>query len=312
MKTVFFFTLIFSAIISQAAEVDQFTRRNEPLEDSSKVINEKANIFLKKAIDEANLKQKNCDEKILYHYMSGYFSNHLKGELTIFVIEDKSVDRRQIDIRDSVFKDWNAWDGLLLGGPFRKSPKLALSPLIRVGDHIIGSDKFEHLFGRGLSYFKYYYLKNKDLLKTIKRGVAQEKFYFGGLKIETGVFSYSDLSANFNGMRFWNHILGKHEDLMGDNLGPYVKCVDNKFVFNKEIDFRNYFDESMDEAINCSKFPTKKTLGKYNQSIKSLAMTCPIDLDLHKKMIEKYGKFSKWIINSTGNGEIDYRREVVE
>ena len=58
--------------------------------------------------------------------------------------------------------------------------------------------------------------------------------YFNLGAYGTGVMSYGDLAANFNGMRFWNHILGKRKDILNQDLGPYVKCKDRKWVVNKK------------------------------------------------------------------------------
>src|SRR5690606_31300933 len=138
-----------------------------------------------------------------------------------------------------------------------KSP-LAMSAIINLGGHKIGVDKLEHLFDRGYAYFEEHYLNKKGIEETLINGVWWEKALYGGKKWGTGVFSYGDLAANFNGMRFWNDILGKNRDVLGESIDPYILCHDNKWIQINQVDITHYIDASYDEAINCSKFTTKK------------------------------------------------------
>ncbi len=316
--------MIVLSVSSFSAEVDQFTNRNEPLKDSSQLLNAKANEYVQKALSELNLKSSGCNslesEKNLYKELRKYFSNHTKGELTIYALKSDDIEKRKLKIQDSVFRDWTIFDGYLLGKPSANNSDLALGPLLRMNDVVIGTDKLEHLFGRGFSYFNNHYLKGKSLKRTIKSGVFGEKTIYGGNKLATGVFSYADLSANFNGMRFWNHMLQKKDDVLGDNFGPYIVCQNGlKWEQVKDIDFTHYFDASHDEAINCSKFPTKKTAEKYGNVVKNLGESnkhfvgiagCPIDPNALSAMKEKYGEFSKYILNlSSTDRELSYFNE---
>lgn len=318
MKKLFTSIIVCASALSFAAEVDQFTRRNEYLADSSIIINQKANDQVQMAINNLNAKG-SCNEAELYKELRKYFANHSKGELTKFILHSGEIKLRTMKIQDSIFKQWKMTDGYLLGKPSANSSALALSPLVRMGDTVIGVDKFEHMFGRGFSYFTKHYLKGKTVDKAIKSGVFGEKTLYGGNKIATGVFSYADLSANFNGMRFWNHILQKSEDVIGDDFGPYIKCNDQKWEQVKEIDFTHYIDSSMDEAINCSKFPTKKTAQKYKDEVKktiereglsNTATGCPLVNVQNEGFTSKYKNISKWIINQEEDRTVSYFNEL--
>jgi hypothetical protein len=311
-----FFTVVSTHVV--AGEVDQFTSRFQPIEDSSRLINKVANNYLKKSIEEANQETSSCDEKILYKKMRNYFANHQTGEITIFALESPFVDKIKLKISQSIFKHWSLRTGAIIGRKSADLSELALSPLIKMGDQVIGTDKLEHLFGRGFAYFTNYYLNKKSFERTLKSGIFQEKLIYGGNFLATGVFSYADLAANFNGMRFWNHVLLKRNDIMGEekNLVPYVKCVNQKFVFHQEIDFVPYFDAAHDEGINCSKFANSLGLKSYLKSLDELSKKdtehvyqCPMDQKLLSQMIEKYGQFSKYIINQKGNGAVNYTGE---
>lgn len=309
-----------------AGEADHYTYRHDPISDMSSVINKRANEYLQTSIEAANQKG-SCDENALYEQMRKYFANHSSGKLVKFALHDNLVERRQINLKKSIYGEWKILNGYLMGKPSAAESPLALTPMIRIGDEVVGTDKLEHMFGMGFKYFKWHYLKGKNLKKVLKRGVVFEKTTLGGNILATGVFAYADLSANFNGMRFWNHVLQQREDVMGDNKGPYVNCVDNKFVANTEnpIDFTHYIDKSMDESINCSKFATKSGVRKVRRSLERLSeeygteFKCPMSMEDLNQMYEKYDVTIKgdrkkrsighYILNDDGYDDVSYFNE---
>ena len=310
-KLILISALTFVHLSASAAEVDQFTRSGEPLADSSELVNAYANKAITQSIKRANSKSTSCNEKELYKELQDYFANHTKGKLVIDIIENPIYSKRHIEVKDSVFQDWTIWDGAGLGLTMMASNGVTMSDVIRIGEQEVGVDKFEHMFGQGFNYFKKNYLKEKGEIAAVKKGIFGEKFLLGGQKIGNGVFSYGDLSANFNGMRFWNHMLQRRDDVLGAdyNIGPYISCENDKWVKAKEVDFRNYIDTSMDESINCSKYPSGNTLSKFKRRLKIMGVTCPMNQQKLDDVHAKYRHMAKWIINMDGPGEVKYFRE---
>lgn len=296
---------------ANAAEVDQYTKRQETIEDSSILLNEKANAAILSAIKQANDKNRGCNEEELYDELREYFSNHFKGKLTKDILSDPRIVKRVIGLPESIYQDWTMWDGIGMGFALFGKSGLTMSGVMRVGDQTIGTDKLEHMFGQGFVYFKKNYLKEQGKIRAVKRGIFGEKFLLGGNKIGNGVFSYGDLGANFNGMRFWNHMLQLRNDVLGveHNFGPYITCANNQWVEAKKIDFKNYIDDSMDESINCSKYPTQNTADRFSNRLKMMGATCPLDQSRLDDLIVKYGDMAKWIINPDGIGKVKYFRE---
>ncbi len=314
-----------------AAEADHYSW-SQPLEDSAERVNEIANAYLAEGLEKLNAAGR-CDsgkksETALYGELATYFANHSKGRLVKDLLNARieGVETRAISIEDSIYKGWSMSDGVLLGRPGASKSSLGLSPLIRIGDTHIGVDKFEHMFGMGRIYFQSRYLKGNTLLSVLKGGILREKTTLGGNRLATGVFSYGDLAANFNGLRFWNHVLQKRDDVLGKayNIGPYVRCSGGEWVTTENrIDFRAYVDASMDESVNCRKFATK---GGLERSKRAMAErdndpdACPDDANLALEMYRKYGgvileedpkkrPLAHWIINLDGMGTVDYFRE---
>jgi hypothetical protein len=303
--------ILIAPFVVIGAEVDQYTFREEEIKDSSELLNEKSNASISKAVQLANTTSLNCDENALYDELRVYFNNHIKGKLTKDIIQDENISKRFVSLKDSVYQDWTLWDGIGMGSVALNKTVVTMSGEMKVGEHYIGVDKLEHMFGQGFFYFKQNYLSEKGIVKSLKTGVAKEKTILGGNKIGNGVFSYGDLSANFNGMRFWNHVLLKNDDILGAdrNLGPYIICSNDKWKQVEKVDFKNYMDDSMDEGINCPKFPSHNTAEKFANRLKLMGKTCPMNLQKRDDLVVKYRHIAKWIINTEGIGKVKYTGE---
>lgn len=305
-----------------SAEADNFTARTLDMKDVSTEVNALAGNYLKKAVTDLNKESLECDEKALYKELRKYFANHMKGVLVKDILYKNKVEINSLPIQKSVYASWKASDGFILGREKSAKSPLALSPLIKIGDQVVGVDKLEHMFGMGFDYFGKHYNKGKSIEKVLKYGIALEKTILGGNVLATGVFAYGDLAANFNGMRFWNHVLQKNDDILGahENRGPFVRCEQNKWsiVETNPIDFRNYLDASVDESINCSKFAASKAVDKFKNEVKKRgyvstegAAACPVEPEILKQMREKYkpSGIEHWIINTEGIGQVSYFNE---
>lgn len=326
MKKIVLLSLLLATTVS-ASEVDHYSLAYDKIVDIGDILNARANIYLKQAIEASNT-QAPCNEEVLYTELKKYFANHTKGQLAKDLLHDESIPRQVIPLDNSVYKRWSVWNGFLLGRKKARTSPLALGPIIKVGDVVIGTDKVEHMFGMGFIYFKGHYLKNKNMVSVLKSGIFKEKTALGGNILATGVFSYADLSANFNGMRFWNHMLQKNDDILGKeyNVGPYVSCQDNQWKVDNEIDFKNYFDESMDESVNCSKLASRSGLKKFVETVAEANKSRPDDQQAcdseNKSLIKVKSKYniilesdskkrplSHWLINNEGHGKVSYFNE---
>jgi len=322
------FIFIFSTTVF-GAETDHYTYRDQALKDVSKKIDDLANSYLLTSIKSLNETQ-NCDdskksEMDLYKELRKYFANHKSGVLIKKILHENIVDMRIIALKDSIYSNWSIFDGFLLGNKKAGESLLALAPMININGKIIGTDKLEHLFGMGFNYFKKHHMKGRSLKSTLRSGVLREKTFLGGNILATGVFSYADLAANFNGMRFWNHVLQKRRDVLGKNLGPFIKCENSKWMLvqNKKIEFASYLDDSVDESLNCSKFASSGGVRKFKESIKKVdgRNSCPMSEVNLKEVFKKYdvsmckkgickGSIAKWIINLNGNSKVKYFGEI--
>ncbi len=293
---------IFSSQLALASEVDQFTRRFEYLADAAPIVNAKANLFLGKALKMANQDSRRCNEKVLYKSMRTFFRNHISGKLTRFILDSKAVPKRTIPLKKSIYREFGPFTSPVLGGLGKLSDTSGV--IIRMGENQIGSDKFEHFFGRGYAYFVRYYKRNYSLEKLLKYGDSLERYRLGALT--TAVYSYGDLTANFNGMRFWNNVLQKHDDILGReyNLGPYVVCKNGRWKQVKRINFLDYIDAAWDEGNNCSNFRSHRAYDDVMAALLELSLNdtshsyvCPMQLEKMRSLVDKYGEAADFLLN---------------
>jgi len=296
-----------------AAEVDSFSARYNPMKDSLRQIDNEFNKTISIVINDINSNskyQKNvCDQKFLYKKLRKYFSNKYFGKFTKWVTVSKDLDRNKVPLQKSIYKNFTAKEAIILGLTSKLSDPGAA--LMTVGGFKIGDDKFEHFFGSGFKYFKAYYLSGKPVDAALNIGKKAE---FGILGAKTtGVIAYADMVANFNGMRFWNHVLNKYTDVLDNNSpGPYITCdqENNKWVKGKRATFKTYLDYGFDEGINCSQFRVQSIVDKVKSHIFDLETkdrnvthnyVCPIRPEVIPDLLNKYGKFSNTLINLKGH-----------
>ncbi len=312
--------LTLSSSFSFGAEADNFIAQKLNLPDQSLALNDLANRYLENVLVAANASASYCNEDVLNRALKQVFANHTRGLFVKDILKQTHFPVEYVQRADSIYSEWKLHNGLILAMPLKKLKEVGLSPLIKVGDVNIGVDKLEHMFGMGAKYYGQYYNEKKSITKVLSNGVVWEKTILGGNVVATGVFSYGDLSANFNGMRFWNHMLLKNDDILGSeyNRGPYVLCEGNKWVSNKnqKIDFRNYVDFSFDESVNCSKFATRNGKNKVQKAVSakdySDIVKCTDNHETLSQLNQKYSPqgINNFILNNEGIGKVRYFNEI--
>ncbi|MCO4795459.1 MAG: hypothetical protein KC493_17190 [Bacteriovoracaceae bacterium] len=303
--------ILFSTFTVNASEVDSFTNRhNWKIKDASKVINDKANEYFEVAVSKANKKSKSCEEKRLYKEMRKFFKNHYSGKFVPYILKSKDIEKIQTKFDDGVYRDFKWYEAFSIAA-VKRLYKNSAAYIVKMRNVHIGTDKFEHFFGRGFRYFEKFYLEGKSLNHVLQFGHRSERIFLGAKT--TGIYSQGDLAANFNGMRFWNDMLSKRPDILtGDEgFGPYIKCIDDQWVVNKKVDFNDYIDHSWDEGTNCSKLRTPSLLKKVLNQIDILEQKtglphhCPFVRENLTVLEQKYGNFiGSAILNFSGHDSL--------
>lgn len=285
-----------------AAEVDQFTLPpDQPasLTDSGPELAQEINRRMRRAVQAANAPyvrqhaksgprwwQPRCDETRLYHALTDALAGAVIGHVETFAEESPAIQRRRVSLGESIYRDfyWQASPTLVF------SERMAA--VIQVQGVEIGTDKLGHFFSEGYSYF----VATDQLRKSIESGLLfgewSESVYFGAQT--TGVYSFADLTANFQGLRFWNRVLAKHPDLLtGKTPEPYVQCRQHQWVPAHGFDWDDYIDNGWNEAVNCVALGNEYLL----QRIQAKGVRCQSD----RLPREKYGQWQPRLLNPYGH-----------
>lgn len=294
---------------SWASEVDTFNHRFEPLEDSLERLDKKLNTLFLEALSAANEKA-GCDESRLYRQLRKKFKNHVFDEFNKWLLDNIHLfDHIRTPVERTIYKDFNFFQSPIQGG-FARIIRDPTGKILNVNGKRVGNDKFEHMMGSGYRYFKKHYLKGNPIEDSLNIGWKAETGMLGALM--TGVMSYGDLVANFQGMRFWNHMLQQHDDVFGENIGPYIVCQNHQWKKAKSITLATYVDDAMDESINCSRFRTPKMVIDVKNRLKDYqardqqnrSYSCPMFPEKLEAMTKKYSPWLEWMINTDGHASM--------
>lgn len=285
-----------------AAEVDQFTLpEGQPakLENSAPLLATEVNRLMGVAVDRANARfmvhhaktgprwrQPQCDEARLYNALTSQLARAVIGQLETFAEESPDMVRRNVTLPQSIYRDffWQASPTLMW------SERMAA--VIELNGVEMGADKLGHFFTEGYSYFLATEQLTKDIESALLFGEWSEAVYFGAQT--TGVFSYADLVANTQGLRFWNRVLGHESDpLTGQAVTPYIVCEQARWQIVQRFDWDDYVDQGWSEAVNCPALGSEELL----QRIQARQVRC----DTARLPMARYGKLAPRLLNPAGH-----------
>jgi hypothetical protein len=281
-----------------AKEVDTFSLTNHAMADVAALLDADINSYLDQAIEESNAAAENCSKEALYRSVRNQFGNHVFDRFTKELFRSKTFPKTAIKVSDSIY------DGVGPSAPILWLQNQIGSELIAVQYNgiRIGLDKLEHFFGSGYLYFEKHYLQGMPLSEALHFGAQREIGILGGRT--TGVISFADLSANFNGMRFWNHLLNENPDAIGDQKpGPYVACKDSRWAQVRAVTLESYVDRTWDETINCNRYSSIRLARNVQDNVEQLSrkfqkiLSCENQATQLAAFEPKYRSISPWILN---------------
>lgn len=289
--TKFLIYLLFICSWSWATEVDNFTQRYEAIDDSLDKINKEINFRISKALKRAN-RNKTCQPSSLLKELKRQFVFFGYSKFEIWMQLNEDLPKKKV-LKKHIYHDAD----LLSSGSTVNLP-FTMSPLFKIDGHLIGADKFSHLFTEGWIYFEKLTRDQISLEEILEAGFEKEAGLWGGLTM--GIVSYGDLMANFLGLQFWQAMLGKAEFI---NAGPYLECQKNNWIQVEPINIAKFLHPALDEGINCNYFTKPKLKEKFEENIQKLEdsqnrkFSCPINLNACAKLKESFPTINKWLMN---------------
>jgi hypothetical protein len=232
-----------------AYETDQITDRLVPLRDAALDADERVDELLIRALWRTN-QQTQCKATVertrrvlaedifkqtafpTYVPERGEFAGLGYGAYAAWLETDPKVDRREHGAFDDIYHDLRPREALVLG-------TVGVCSTVRIANILMGTDKPDHFWAQGYDY----YMVSKQGRQTdraVQWGTASERGAYGLLT--SGVFSYADLAANWDGYTFYTKLLTPESPLQRDTDG----CV----VLTKPFRWVDWINEAVDEVYN--------------------------------------------------------------
>lgn len=245
MKCSLFTVILIWSFSAAALETDNYLAWNQTLSDSSHQINQYLAQTIKSALTKIpDHQNKNCFE--ITTLIGEDFESHL--------VHDNPIENWLFTVlsEEEMYPlDLNYVEQSIYREPYRfYIPWFGLAPTIQVNGYYFGTDKLSHFASTGLIYFKIFTkeLANGEssrvaLRKAIDWGVLDEKTVHGFWA--SGVFSYADLEANYQGLRFYQRFCS--------SSNPYLrKSSSGEWVFEKHPEIKMFISGSWDESFYLS------------------------------------------------------------
>lgn len=284
--------LLFS-LAGHASEPDNFTRRNTP--PQNQVVNQYVQQMLKEVAFYHNANNKDsqkCDETLLTKLVERKFNTNWAdvGPLDLAVKAKNSSDHDK--------------NYLLRGLVYEKYFTSSYTLKLQGKNYSVGLDKIDHFFSHGALYWKVLdqnpnYSQEK-MLKALELGLQQESGPWG-LKL-SGVKSYADLVANYQGVKFWRDL--RH------GKPPFLSCEKGKFVVKKQFRIEDYMTGAVDEAMNCSSYESPKMAQTILQRTEALKRKCPLDMRACEQFRKDFAGYEKHLLHPLCLGQASDQVEI--
>ncbi len=241
---------------SHSLETDQYMTWDIELKNSKNFVNKYINENINRVLDKLNNKNKKykcssvAKKALSWNGRSTDFLSVIEKEMYEHPEVDRwpaiNVSQRGV-VEESIYADVEWFKHKVFGIN------------IQLDGIYMGTDKLGHFVTVGLSYYKKYLrgkffgLSNDKALKlAIRRGIFSEKTYYGS--VVSGVFSFADLEANYQGLKFAIDMCeGDRPLLVQNNAGKWSQ--------RKPFDITPYLNPKWDESF----YPSVYTKTRWKQ-----------------------------------------------
>lgn len=225
--------------VAIAYETDQFSNRDEPIADSTELLNAQVNATLEEII--ANWDDGHDEMAMvtaIYHKIGGH---HWVDKLERWAVQSDQVEKLDTPRYDSVFSGL-PWYAL------RVTTFFGVGKTIRVNGQLIGSDKLGHFLSQGRKFYRRY-RRSLSEEEAAQHSAYTERAIFG--RMTTGSYSNADLVANYEGHRFYRSLF---EDDIVPGKPSILRWEGDSWVKQRNFDWADHVNEYWDEALNVNHF----------------------------------------------------------
>jgi hypothetical protein len=272
---------------SFAAEVDSFTHRTSSLRNARNPLNEQVrSAFRGAATGATRTSRGECSADVLRSELRLRLGSPLPvGQPEIGILLSSDFPVVVETMAQSVFRNFP-----VLEFPHMWAVGVTLAYLMRFDSHFIGTDKLGHFFDQGWTYFQMIHSEGKSLQEALAWGIESERGIFG-LQMN-GIFSWSDLVVNYQGLRFWEDVPHR-----------YYSCSRGVWTQTRPFDFADYVDAGWDEGVNCAEYRSESLRLGVEREIRRLErargepLQCPIRPAQCHALRERYGQLGDSVLS---------------
>jgi len=231
--------LLVAAPAVDAYETDQFSNRQNPISDSTAVLDQRVNLSIAEAV--ADWKGPRDEKKVvdaIYYDIGGI---HWVDKIERWAMKSDNVERLQESRYASIYKGHPIW-------ATRFAALFGTGPTIKINGHLVGSDKLGHFLSQGRKFWSRY-LKYQDEARAAEHSAFTERALFG--QMTTGVYSNADLVANYEGYRFYRSLF---EDDIIEGKKAILDWRDGAWHVQRDFTWADHVNAYWDEALNINHF----------------------------------------------------------
>jgi len=267
-KRVFLLYLV-SIFFLNAGEVDPYLAWKISLKDASILINQYFNREITKTLNQLpdNCSCETASAEILKNFgvvLNSPLEKWIKSNNKIEKFPNKESDNNHLLKKSIYWKD----SKVSIEKSQMISLKIMLDEIININGIYIGVDKITHFTGSGYLYYKRYLsaIKKGDSHKVAKEkaidlGIIGEKNILG--RFASGVFSFADLEANFQGLLFGIDLCNNGQTL--------IKKKNERWIISRPFNIKNYVNAYWNESFNPSYYYEGLNLTLFPKSITVLS-----------------------------------------
>jgi hypothetical protein len=270
--TVFLVAHLVSPLSARAEEVDDFLRTNsvkprEAMGEVNRIVNTQLERFATNYSKE-HKSDRSCDRKAivqgLLYNLDKNFTNIGHKLRDMSAEENSSIQFYGSDVSDSTV--------------YRTASVPCCIKSLTVKGEVVGIDKIDHFFGNGGLLWEQFESGTTDKASLLQLNVNQEQGSWG--LASTGVKSYGDLSANWDGLNFYRQLL--------DGPQRYLTCENGQITIRRQFKIEEHVTKAWRESVNCSSYSNKDLAGRVARQLKKDGLTCPADTSSCKEITSHY------------------------
>lgn len=238
----FLFSLVLTVCvpaIAGAYETDQFNNRDQPLKDSTSILNHQVTLAIASVITNSDReldRMKIVDG--IYYKIGG---KHWVDKIERFAMDSSEIERLDTPPHDSIYSGHPIYATRVAG-------MFGVGPTLKINHVLVGTDKLGHFLSQGRKFYRRW-VKLGDESKAAEHSAYTERAIFG--QMTTGSYSNADLVANYEGFLFYRSLF---EDDVVPGKPAILAYEQGRWTMQRPFDWADHVNDYWDEALNINHY----------------------------------------------------------